>query len=247
MNPSYPAPNGFCTLQDFVNGQIVLIDKPLEWTSFDVVNKVRGIVRKALGVKKIKVGHAGTLDPLATGLLVVCTGRMTKEIQYLTADAKSYEAEVRLGEFTPSLDRETDVTETAGVDHITEALVQDVAASFEGTYAQIPPVYSAKKVDGKRAYESARKGAEVALSPVEVTLTRCEVLDVSGALVRLAVDCSKGTYIRSLARDFGERLGTVATLDGLRRTASGAYRLEEAWSLEKFQDAVMALEPPSQD
>lgn len=236
-----PDPNSFCELQDFSNGMLVSIDKPQNWTSFDVVNKVRYALKKALGVKKIKVGHAGTLDPLATGLLLLCTGRMTKQIQHLQAADKAYRAVVFLGEFTPSLDRETEVEQTASIDHITEESIREVAASFVGTYGQLPPVFSAKKVDGQRAYKAARKGNDIALKPVEVTLSQCEVVEIEGPRVTLDITCSKGTYIRSIARDMGERLGTVATLDYLRRTRSGEYSVDHALELDDFLKKVTDL------
>lgn len=240
-----PIPNSFCELQDFIDGQLILLDKPLEWTSFDVVNKVRGMLRRALGVKKIKVGHAGTLDPLASGLLVICTGKMTKQIQYLQAEDKAYEALIHLGEYTASLDRELEVEERAPIDHVTEEAVLKTAASFVGTYDQIPPIYSAKKVDGKRAYKVARKGNDVEMKPVSITISVCDVLDYSPPKVRVNVACQKGTYIRSLARDFGERLDTVACLDGLRRTRSGDFTIEEAMTLDDFSQRLNALQPPA--
>lgn len=238
-----PIPNSFCELQDFINGQLILIDKPLEWTSFDVVNKVRGMLRKALGIKKIKVGHAGTLDPLASGLLVICTGKMTKQIQYLQAEDKEYQAIVYLGETTPSLDRETEVEERAEISHITEDDIFKTAASFVGSYEQIPPVFSAKKIDGQRAYKAARKGKEIEMKSSLVTIPACTVTQVSTPEVYLDISCSKGTYIRSLARDFGERMGTVACLHGLRRTRSGSFKVEDALTIDDFSQRLGALEP----
>lgn len=242
---SYPV--SFCGLQDFQEGRIILINKPSEWTSFDVVNKVRYGLKKALKLKKFKVGHAGTLDPLATGLLVLCAGRMTKQIQYLQADEKVYHAVVFLGETTASLDRETEVESTAPIDHITPEAIAETAASFVGTYDQVPPVFSAKKIDGRRAYKSARKGTEVKMRSAEVNIQKCDLISIEGPLVTLAIHCSKGTYIRSLARDFGERLNTVATLERLHRTVSGRFKIEDAMELEDFLAKVRELPPLEQE
>ena len=236
-----PEPNSFCVLQDFSNGMLVSLDKPQGWTSFDVVNKVRYTLSRSLGVKRIKVGHAGTLDPLATGLLVICTGRMTKQIMHLQAAEKRYTAVVHLGEYTATLDREGEVEKTRPTDHITEDAIREVAAGFVGVYMQVPPVFSAKKVDGKRAYKAARSGRDIDMPPVGVTIDKCDVVAIDGVKVTLDITCGKGTYIRSLARDFGERLGTVATLDYLRRTQSGDYHLTEALSLDDFLKKVREL------
>lgn len=231
----------FSSLERFVEGQILLIDKPLEWTSFDVVNKLRWALRNALGVKKFKVGHAGTLDPLATGVLVVCTGRATKGIEQLQSDAKSYIAEIRLGATTPCLDAELPVERWVDAAHIDRAVVTTAAAKQTGSIAQMPPLYSAKKIKGEKAYAVARKGGEIELKPAHIEITRFEITDVQSIVhdghravdVCAEIDCSKGTYIRSIARDLGDELGVGGYLTGLRRTRSGEYGIEQCLPLEE--------------
>lgn len=208
--------------------KILLINKPLGWTSFDVVNKLR----RVLGIKKI--GHAGTLDPLATGLLIVCTGKMTKKIQELTGLEKEYTGMLILGQSTPSHDRETEVTETRDISGVTTALIIATAAQFVGKIEQIPPAHSAVKIKGKRAYKLARQGMMPELKPRTVEIHTFEITKVSLPEVHFRVICSKGTYIRSLVRDFGEKLGTGSHLAELCRTRIGNYCLEEATSLESF-------------
>lgn len=233
--------------EDFREGQILLIDKPLTWTSFDVVNKLRYTIRKTFGFKKIKVGHAGTLDPLATGVLVLCTGRMTKQINALMAEEKAYTTTVRLGITTASLDAETPVDERTDASHITPAAIEEALHAFRGTISQQPPVYSAKKVDGKRAYKVARAGGDIALRHVEVTvsdiqLTGCESVVSEGVAAvdaTLHIRCSKGTYIRSIGRDLGAALGVGGSLVALRRTASGDFREEQLWTVA---EAVARIE-----
>ena len=220
---------------DFLAGEILLIDKPLTWTSFDVVNKVRKLIRKKAGIPKIKVGHAGTLDPMATGLLIVCTGRMTKRIQELTGFDKEYTGTFFLGATTPSLDSETPISETFQTEHITRDQVFDTAMTFIGQTEQVPPDYSAKFIDGKRAYELARKNREINLPPVEVTINEFEITRMELPEVDFRVSCSKGTYIRALARDFGAALGSGAYLVALRRTKIGDFSVADAISIEKFE------------
>lgn len=218
---------------DFKEGQVLLIDKPLHWTSFDVVNKLRYTLKHALKVKKIKVGHAGTLDPLATGLLVICTGKFTKKIDGLQSDDKVYTGEITLGSTTPSYDLESEVDGTYETAHITNDLMEEARKSFLGTQLQMPPIYSAKKVDGKVAYLVARKGGEVNLKPAEVHIHSLELDSSNFPKVKFAVHCSKGTYIRSLAHDLGKRLSSGAHLSALRRTRSGEFDIANALQIDE--------------
>jgi len=218
----------------YLEGAVLYIDKPLTWTSFDVVNKIRKSLRHHLGIKKIKVGHAGTLDPLATGLVIICTGRATKQImQYQDLD-KVYEAKIRLGATTPSFDLETEVDQSYPWEHITSVMIDEALVSFTGEQDQMPPLYSAKSVDGKRAYEMARKGKTLELKPHRIKISQLKVLEMHLPDLSLLVECSKGTYIRSLARDLGEKLGSGAHLTGLRRTRIGPYQVDNAISIENF-------------
>lgn len=219
----------------FQEGEILLFDKPLGWTSFDLVNKVRYLIKKHLGIKKIKVGHAGTLDPLATGLMVVCAGKMTKKINDLTQGTKVYEAEILLGAWTPSFDAETEVEKSMDANHISLENVEQVARSFLGKQEQIPPVFSAKKIDGVRAYKLAREGKEVRMRKNEVEIFDFEILSYDAPKVVCRIHCSKGTYIRSIANDFGERLDNLGTLVGLKRLNSGDFELENAISIHEFE------------
>lgn len=223
------------TSNTFLEGQLLLFDKPLYWTSFDLVNRIRGMIRSNLGIKKIKVGHAGTLDPLATGLMIVCTGKFTKKIDEYSNLDKEYIATFHLGETTPSFDLETTPDEKYPTDHITAELVQNVLNSFKGEQQQIPPMYSAKFIDGKRAYEYARKGVDMNLPPVKVFFREIELVDFTLPDVKIRIVCSKGTYIRSFARDFGKALGSGAYLSALQRSSIGQYELKGAWSIENFQ------------
>ena len=205
-----------------------MIDKPLKWTSFDVVNKVRYLLKNQFGLKKIKVGHAGTLDPLATGLLIVCTGKFTKRIEEIQACNKEYVATFMLGATTPSFDRETEIDRTFSTDGITRERVEQVLLTFVGEQDQVPPLFSAKQIGGQRAYVAARKGREVELKPSRINIEQIELMDCSLPQVTVNIKCSKGTYIRALARDFGERLGSGAYLHDLRRTASGDFSVNNA-------------------
>lgn len=220
---------------NFKEGVILLIDKPYTWTSFNVVSKVRWLLKRHTGDKKIKVGHAGTLDPLATGLLVVCIGKATKRVNELTCNSKVYEATFKLGETTPSFDLEKEVDATFPTEHITRELVEATIAGFVGKQEQIPPVFSAKFIDGKRAYEYARKGVEVEMKPVQIEIFSMEIISFELPLLKLRIACSKGTYIRSLARDLGLALKSGAHLVQLRRTASGQFSIDEAMSIENFE------------
>ncbi|AXP80274.1 tRNA pseudouridine synthase B [Mariniflexile rhizosphaerae] len=229
-------------VDDYLSGQVLLIDKPLHWTSFQVVNKLRWEIRQAFKLKKIKVGHAGTLDPLATGLLVICTGKMTKEIDSFQAQIKEYTGTIVLGSTTPSFDLETEINETFPTHHITEALIKETTKQFTGEIQQFPPVFSAIKKDGKRLYEFARAGEEVDIKPRTVNISEFEItnMDTSTALGTGSIDidfrvvCSKGTYIRSLANDFGKALQSGGHLSALRRTKIGKFHVDDSVSIETF-------------
>jgi len=219
----------------FEEGQILLFDKPLYWTSFDLVNKVRLMIRSAFGIKKIKVGHAGTLDPLASGLMILCTGKATKKIDEFLHSDKEYIATIHMGKTTPSFDLETEIDREYQTDHIARELVLEAISRFTGEQDQMPPLYSAKFIDGKRAYEYARKGVEKKLDPVRVNFREIELLDYNLPELKIRMLCSKGTYIRSFARDFGLALGSGAYLSSLTRSAIGDFKLKDAINLEKFQ------------
>ena len=219
------------TLEDFKNGQVLLIDKPLEWTSFQVVNKVRWLIKKRFGIKKIKVGHAGTLDPLASGLLILCTGKFTKKIETFQAQEKEYVVTFHLGATTPSYDLETDVDQTFDISEITEEKIRNIVPNFLGTIEQQPPIFSAVKKEGKRLYEYARKGQEVDIPTRNVQIMTFEIIDISLPKVEARIVCSKGTYIRSLAHDFGKALNNGAYLSALRRTKIGDFSVENAQSI----------------
>ncbi len=223
---------------DFLSGEIICVDKPLGWTSFDAVKRIRGALTRRLGVRKLKVGHSGTLDPLATGVMIVCTGRATKRIDELQAGVKEYVATIALGATTPSFDLETEVDATFPTAHITRPLVEEVLGRFTGQIEQVPPAFSACKVDGKRAYKSARAGREVALKPRTLTIDALELLDFSPESIRVRVVCSKGTYIRALARDIGLALGSGAHLTALRRTRVGHISIHDCMSV---QDAARLI------
>jgi len=225
---------------DFVQGEIVAFDKPYRWTSFDVVGKARWLLCHRLGVKKLKVGHTGTLDPLATGVVVVCTGHKTKLIDQLQYDTKEYVATLQLGATTPSFDLEKEVDATYPTEHITRELLDEVIPTFLGEQWQVPPMFSAVKVDGKRAYELARRGEEVALKPKLLVIDEIEILSFDAEQMQLVlrVVCSKGTYIRALARDIGQRLHSGAHLLALRRTRVGEIRVEDCISFERFTELI---------
>lgn len=228
----------------FEEGQVLLFDKPVYWTSFDLVNKVRIIIRSTFGIKKIKVGHAGTLDPLASGLMIVCTGKATRKIDDFRDLDKEYIATISLGETTPSFDLETETDNRYPTDHITEEMVKDVLAGFLGKQKQLPPMYSAKLISGKRAYEFARKGIEKKLDPVTVFFREIELLTFEIPEIKVRLLCSKGTYIRSFARDFGTALKSGGYLSSLERTAIGAYHVRNAYSMDKFQEYIEHMNSP---
>lgn len=220
--------------EDFQNGQILLIDKPLNWTSFQAVNKLRWAIRQAFNIKKIKVGHAGTLDPLATGLLVICTGKMTKQISTFQNQEKEYTGTFVLGSTTPSFDLETEIDQRFPTEHISEAQIHKTTQQFIGTIEQFPPVFSAIKKDGKRLYEFARAGEEVDIASRTVEISEFEITQIEDLKLKFRVVCSKGTYIRSLAHDFGKALNSGAHLSELRRTRIGDFKVEDAFTPEAF-------------
>lgn len=215
-----------------IQGEVLYLDKPLSWTSFDVVKRIRGKLHHRLGIKKLKVGHAGTLDPLATGVLIVCTGKMTKQIDELQAHVKEYVAEMALGATTPSFDLETEIDATYPTEHITREMVEQVLQEqFVGSIQQVPPAFSACKVDGHRAYKMARKGKTVELKAKELVIDEIELLAFEPQKITVRVVCSKGTYIRALARDIGVALDSGAHLTALRRTRVGSVRVEDCLSV----------------
>jgi len=216
------------TESDFKEGQVLLIDKPLEWTSFDVVNKIRYAIRKTFGIRKIKVGHAGTLDPLATGLLIICTGKATKQINEFMGQPKEYTGTIQLGSTTPSYDLETEPDHTFPTEHITPELVEEVIRKqFTGDIMQTPPVFSAIKKEGQKAYELARQGIQMKMEKRPVQITSFET-ELKEDVIHFRVECSKGTYIRSLAHDLGQALQSGGHLSALRRTSIGTYSVEDA-------------------
>lgn len=221
---------------NFKEGEVLYFDKPLRWTSFAVVNKIRYHISRKLGVKKIKVGHAGTLDPLATGVMIICTGKATKRIEEFQYHTKEYIATLQLGATTPSYDLEKEIDATYPTEHITREMVEEVLQQFKGTIEQIPPAFSACKVDGKRAYDLARKGDEVELNPKTLVIDEIELLECNLPEIKIRVVCSKGTYIRALARDIGEALQSGAHLTGLIRTRVGEVRLEDCMQVEDFPE-----------
>lgn len=224
--------------EEFSEGKIVLIDKPLQWSSFQAVNKIKWSLKKHLGLKKIKVGHAGTLDPLATGLLIVCTGKFTKRISELQGMEKEYTGTFYIGATTLSYDLETQVNETFPTGHIDDNLIKDTVPQFMGEIDQKPPVFSAIKKDGKRLYEHARKGEEVEIASRKTTIHEFEITRIALPEIDFRVVCSKGTYIRSLAHDFGHALQSGAHLTALRRTKIGEYSVKNAISPEAFEASV---------
>ena len=222
------------TGEDYKAGQVLLIDKPLEWTSFQAVNKLRWHIRQRFHIKKIKVGHAGTLDPLATGLLIICTGKQTKSIHIYQGQIKEYTGTFTIGATTPSYDLETEVNKTFETAHITNELIHKTTEQFIGAIQQQPPIFSAIKKDGKRLYELARKGETTEIPTREVTIDEFEITNIDFPKIEFRVVCSKGTYIRSLAYDFGKALNSGAHLSELRRTKIGDYAVENAESIDSF-------------
>ncbi len=227
---------------DFISGEIIGIEKPLGWTSFDAVKRVRGAIQRRLNVKKFKVGHAGTLDPLATGVLIICTGRATRDIERLQNGTKEYIATIRLGATTPSFDLETEIDEEYPYEHITEDMVRDLLPRFTGHIMQVPPVYSAVKVDGKRAYKYARKGKEVELKAKPLVIEELEMLPSQLPELKLRIVCSKGTYIRALTRDIGAALGSGAHLTALCRTRVGDVKLSDCLTVDQAVEKIANCE-----
>ncbi len=225
--------------QDFLSGITLLVNKPAGWTSFDVVGKIRGMLRKKLQVKKIKVGHAGTLDPLATGLLIIAIGKDTSKINIYQENSKVYTGTILLGATTPSADAETEPDQYFPTGHIDEELIETVRKKFVGRIIQKPPIFSALKVDGMRAYKLAREGVEFEIREREVEIYSFEISQIAIPEITFRVHCQKGTYIRSLARDFGEALGSGAYLSSLCRTAIGEHELKDAWDLEEIERELL--------
>jgi tRNA pseudouridine55 synthase len=219
---------------DFLGGEVLLFDKDLDWTSFDLVNRVRNTLCRKMGIKKMKVGHAGTLDPLATGLLILCTGKSTKQIESFQDKEKEYTATLKLGATTPSFDMETEEDSKKETSHITIELIEYAIEKFRGEIEQVPPIFSAVKIKGKRAFNYARNGEEVKLRPRKIVISKIEVEAIELPYLKIKVECSKGTYIRALARDIGEQLKCGAYLTELRRTRIGDFKVEDAFKVENF-------------
>ncbi len=226
---------------DFISGEILYISKPLHWTSFDLVRKLRYKLCRGLNIKKLKVGHAGTLDPLATGVMIVCTGKKTKLIESFQLQTKEYVATIRLGSTTPSFDLETEIDNTYPTDHISKELVEEKLQNFVGRIEQVPPAYSACKVNGERAYNLARNGEEVELKPKVLVIDEIELLEYEPSCIKIRVVCSKGTYIRALARDIGLALNSGGHLIGLERTRVGEITLDKCLNIEDLDNIIPEL------
>tara|TARA_B100001093_G_scaffold101538_2_gene93751 strand:+ start:916 stop:1632 length:717 start_codon:yes stop_codon:yes gene_type:complete len=222
--------------EDFKNGKLLLIDKPLKWTSFQVVNKLRWHIQTAFDIGKIKVGHAGTLDPLATGLLLICTGKKTKEIGYYQGQKKGYTGTLILGSSTPSFDLETEIDRSFSTNHITESLINKTTQNFIGEIKQYPPIFSAIKKDGKRLYQYARAGKEVDIKSRQISVDEFKITNIRGLEIDFKIQCSKGTYIRSLVNDFGKALDSGAHLSSLRRINIGRYSVNDAIKIKDFTE-----------
>ncbi len=224
---------------NFVEGEILLFDKPLRWTSFDLVRKIRASIKRTYNIKKLKVGHAGTLDPLATGLLIICTGKITKKINEITGETKEYIADIKLGATRASYDRETPIEAEFPTEHITRELIEKtLKENFLGEIEQFPPSYSAKKIDGERAYKMARKGENPQMKANKVTIYELEIIEFNSPDLKLRIKCGKGTYIRSLAHDLGQALGSGAYLNDLRRTQIGEYKVDDALDVNSFRTLI---------
>ena len=223
------------SVEEFLSGQVLLIDKPLGWTSFDVVRKVKDLIREKYSLKKIKVGHAGTLDPLASGLLIVCTGKFTKRISEIQEQEKTYTGTITLGGTTPSYDLETEVDINYETSHLTLGLIEQATKEFIGEINQKPPIYSALKKNGERLYKKARRGEKIEIESRKVNVSKFEITSIKNLNVNFEIKCSKGTYIRSIANDFGAKLNSGGHLTKLCRTAIGDYKLSEAFEIEKFE------------
>jgi tRNA pseudouridine55 synthase len=223
---------------DFQKGEVMVFDKPLDWTSFDLVQKVRNSICRKLKIKKLKVGHAGTLDPKATGVLILCTGKATGQIETYQAEEKEYIATLKIGATTPTFDLESEEDQEYEISHITREKIEEALKKFTGTIQQVPPVFSAVQVDGKRAYNLARKGVAVELKAKELLIREIELLEFSGLEMKIRIVCSKGTYIRALARDIGKALESGAYLIGLRRTRVGNIRVEQALDIQQWLNST---------
>lgn len=228
----------FKSTYDFPAGEVLLFNKELNWTSFDVVNKVRYNLCRMLKVKKLKVGHAGTLDPLATGLIVLCTGKATKRIEEIQQTEKEYIATLKLGATTPSFDLETEEDSTSDIDYINRGLIEESLQQFVGEIDQVPPVFSAVKIKGKRAFDYARKGEAVELQSKKIVIHKIDLEECELPNIRIRVTCGKGTYIRALARDIGETLRCGAYLTALERTRIGSYSIDDAFSVDGFLENI---------
>jgi len=224
--------------EKFINGEVILIDKPLNWTSFQVVNKIRWIIKNTFGLKKIKVGHAGTLDPLASGLLILCTGKMTKQIEQFMGQEKEYVGTISLGATTPSYDLETEINQYFPTEHIDKELLENTLSKFTGTIDQKPPVFSALKKGGKRLYEFAREGLNIDVPSRKVVIRNFEITQIKFPEIDFKVNCSKGTYIRSLVYDYGKSINSGAYLSALRRTKIGEFSVENAIQMEDFENLL---------
>ncbi len=226
------------TVENYLSGQVLLIDKPLNWTSFQVVNKLRWEIRQTFNIKKIKVGHAGTLDPLATGLLIICTGKMTKQIDSFQGQIKEYTGTIVLGSTTPSYDLETEINNTFSTSHLTPDLIKETVNQFIGEIDQFPPIFSALKKEGKRLYEYARAGEKVDIKSRKITIQTFEITSIENLNIHFRVVCSKGTYIRSLAHDFGKALNCGGHLSSLRRTKIGEFSVIDAVNIDDFIESL---------
>jgi tRNA pseudouridine55 synthase len=224
---------------DFIEGELLLINKPLKWTSFDVVNFLRSFIRKVYDIKKLKVGHAGTLDPLATGLLIICTGKKTKQIEQYMGMDKVYVGRMQVGATTPSYDKETEIDKTFDISDLTEETLREKVKLFIGEIDQIPPAFSAIKIDGKRAFTYARKQSEIELKSRKITVHKFELVNIEMPYIDFMVECTKGTYIRSLVHDFGKSLDNGAFLVELCRTKIGDYSLSEAFTLDEIKNIIL--------
>ena len=224
---------------DFLEGQVLLFNKPIGWSSFDVVKKARNIIKSAKNIRKIKVGHAGTLDPLADGLLIVCSGRFTKRIDEIQGQIKVYTGEITLGATTPSYDKETEIDEVFETSHITEELIHSTCKEFEGKIMQKPPIYSALKREGKRLYQHAREGTKVKIESREVEVESFKITSIQMPTITFEVICSKGTYIRSLAYDYGKSMNSGAHLSKLKREKIGNFSIEDAISIDSFKENIL--------
>jgi len=224
---------------DFLEGQVLLFNKPLGWSSFDVVKKVRGIIKSVKNIRKIKVGHAGTLDPLADGLLIICTGKFTKRIDEIQGQKKVYTGEITLGATTPSYDKETEVDQTFDVSKITDKIIHKTSKKFEGKIMQKPPIFSALKREGKRLYKHAREGTKIEINAREVEIEKFKITSIEMPKITFKIVCSKGTYIRSLAHDFGKELNNGAHLSSLKREMIGNFSLSDSISIDSFKENIL--------